>query len=538
MVGSALRFFKQTLRAKAHVLILLFVLAFGLGVRVRNIEAVSPYCGHVDEKTWMEIAWRMMRDGDLNPHRFTKPSLPVYVMTLGSSLGLFSAAANGEVTAAKDLGEKVYPFYTVPRAALVPKQIFALFSVLALGLLGVVARLLTGRDAALWLSPLLGSLSAFYLDLSWSYMNVDILGAFFVWATVTQLLLWVRRRRRNGGVESNADVLIAGVLAGATIGCKYNLFLILLPCLLTVAMGPRERVVARCALLLSASAAVFILTTPYALLDYGTFLSHAAREVRHYATGHRDTVIGAGFPMFAHYSAALVADFGPVLTAFSLWGLWLVARRDLRLFLVTFSFPVAFLWYMSDQSAFFLRNLVALPLFMALGTSVTLLELPKLFSALWRLLPRWEQSAKKVRWATVLSILAVVMASLPWGSLSAAYRSDVSSRRSAEHWALAHLEKGTRLLVDDQLRMDTRRLRDKFEVSSFSSNKQIERGKAGQRLRKKHRRSVAIVPEGEQPFFKQLKKGGKKLASFGTEPVRPPHAATQNDPALVLWRLR
>ena len=147
-------------RLRVHVAVLVVVLVAAFATRARHVYESLPYCLHPDESTWAQIALRMHRDGELNPRRFRKPSLPVYIMYAGFGVGLLDARLHGEVSSAKDLGGKVTPYYGVPRAAVPAKLIFVLASVVAMGTGGYIAFLLTRRALAMWLAPLLVFVSA------------------------------------------------------------------------------------------------------------------------------------------------------------------------------------------------------------------------------------------------------------------------------------------------------------------------------------------------------------------------------------------
>lgn len=528
-----------SVRRRGHLIVFALVLAVALGVRFGNIRRSLPYCGGVDEKTWIQIAWRMMRTGDLNPKRFTKPSLPVYLMLAGSSVGLISSAGRGEAYKAKQLGKEAFPYYRAPRVVEAPKRLFASLSVAALALLGLIARGLTGRPAALWLAPLFALVSASYSQLSWYYMNVDIVGAFFAWATVCQLVQWYRRETAAPTPASSAgigaDALIAGALAGATIGCKYNLGVILLPCLLTVIFIGGQRVVARACLLLLASAFVFALVTPYALLDFSTFLHDVTREVRHYGTSHRGKSIERGWPMFGRYLGGFHDDWGTPLLLGALAGqLWL-ARRDVRSFLIVTSFPVALVFLMSMQRTFFFRNVVAVQLWIALGLAAACVAAPAWVGWARRRVPEL-RGRRYWSWGFSLVAAALVLVGLPWSGLEQTYASEVSSRRAATEWLTARVPEGGTVLVEDRLRMDTSELPGAFQVVPFKreSGKDKKRARA---LKREHPGALALVPVSNEPFYVELASGAAVLETFGSTPLNPKKGATNLDPKFVVLRL-
>jgi hypothetical protein len=149
-------------RVRVHLVVMLVVLTAAFATRTRHVYESLPYCRHPDESTWANIAIRMLKDGDMNPRRFRKPSLPVYLMYVGFGVGLVDARLHDEASSARDLGEKVSPYFRVPRAAVPPKLLFVLASVVAMGLGGYIAFMLTRRALAMWLVPLLVCLSSDY----------------------------------------------------------------------------------------------------------------------------------------------------------------------------------------------------------------------------------------------------------------------------------------------------------------------------------------------------------------------------------------
>jgi hypothetical protein len=435
----------------------------------------------------------------------------------------------------EDLGTTAYPFYQHPRAVESAKRLFAFLSVVALAMLGVVARALTGSRTGLWLAPLIAGLSTSYFRLSWNYMNVDIVGACFAWATICQLVLWYRRELPSAGLRSGmADPVAAGVLAGATIGCKYNLGVILLPCLLTLVLLGGQRVVMRTALLLTACAATFVLTTPYAVLDFARFLKDVAIEAHHYATGH-GVAIDKGWTMFARYGAAFVDDWGVLLLFMAAVGHVLLCLRDARLFAVVAAFPLALLGLMTRQSTFFFRNVVALHLFIALGVCAALLSLPRLWALIVVRFPRLAERPRAA-WAFVALGALLVLVALPWAALQQGYTSDVSSRRAATRWLLREVPNPSKVLVDTRLSMDTKRLAKLHEVQPFKIRNGKSR-KRGRQLLAENPGALALVAASDELFYTALAEGATKLAEFGTTPLRPNRTAVTLDVKLVILRL-
>jgi len=447
-----------------HVLAMAIVLTLSLGIRLDHIVRSLPYARHVDEVTWADISLRMLRTGDANPHRFRKPSVPVYVMTAGFGVGLACAKLAGTAKSAKDLGEKVDRYYRLPGTALPPKALFTFASVVALGAAGYVGFMITRRAALLWLVPLLTAGSGDYFEKSWSYMNVDILGAGFLWVTLAYLF---REHARGNSFASGPGwfrrLLTLGVLCGLTVGCKYNLFPILLPGALWFLLFDRRRWLLAASLLGSIAVATFFLTTPYALVVPREFIDGLAIESQHYAIGHPGRTVARGLPMLWAYIRYLAESFGWIPYLLSLAGAVLLARREPRLSVLLFAFPVAFIGYMSMQRAFFERNAISVHLFIALTLGVAILELPeRLTAAVESFRP-----ALASRWTPRVLAIAVallVVAGIPWRSVAQAYSPRVEPRNDAMRWLVRRGKPNGVLLVDAEAKLDHRAVDRRMRV--------------------------------------------------------------------------
>jgi hypothetical protein len=516
----------QRLRGALPALLLGCVLALALIPRFRNIAESLPYCRHVDEKTWIQIAWRMLREGDPNPRRFTKPSLPAYTLVGGSALGLLRAKWNGDATSVRDLGSRAYPFYRVPSAVEVPKWLFTGFSVGALFFLGVVARAVSHREALYFVAPALALISSSYFLFSWSYLVVDILGAFFVWATTAYVYFWHQRTTQPGygGRRAVIDVLIAGVLAGATVGCKYNLFPIALPCGLVLLYQGKKRLIPLGLAFSAALLATFFLTTPYAVFDHSTFMADVLREMRHYSTGHRGQDNDGALDSFVAYARVLHENWG-FLLLLSGFGLFELARTRFREFTLLYSFPIAFFLYMSKQRVVFERNIVALHLFVALGLALGTLRVTELMAPHFVKLRVGRAPLRMALAATLVGLF--VLTATPWAKVADAYRSDIESRNSAERWLIEHVSPTTPIAVDARLQMDTRRLAKRHRLSTIGSP-------SGAKLTSTDLSAgtVALLPLDEHDRFGP--RPGTVLVRFGRTQLHKSGNALDGDPKLAI----
>jgi hypothetical protein len=499
-----------------HLLAMLLVLVGAFAVRVRNIEAALPYCRHVDESTWVKIALNMLRTGDLNPHRFRKPSLPVYVMAAGFSVGYLDARMRGEVHTVAELGTTSEPFYAVPRAALPPKLLFALASVLALGLAGFTGASLVGRPAMLWLTPLIGSLSNTYMRMSWSYMTVDVIGTLFVWATLAYLArARVRGLSLTKGQGWLARFMMLGVLAGLAVGSKYNLFPVLVPGVLWFALIERERWFRHTVLLGALAVLVFFATTPFALVTPRHFIADVLREMHHYATGHGGRSIARGLPMLLVHFQHFRQNFGLLPLLLASLGVVFCFRRDARLSALVFSYALVFVSYMSLQRVFFERNMTAVHLHVALALAAFIVELPDWLVGVVR--ARWGAlGPSRVRAAAMTAGVALLLVGLPWRVLAFAYSGDVDPRVRATAWLASRLEHRPLLIVDPALNLDVRPLLGSTHIEEVDP---VRAAAHLQRRPRGERHLVVLTRPTKQAAVTRVSPGLRRKAQF--EPDRP-----------------
>lgn len=408
---------------------------------------------------------RMLQKGDLNPRRFTKPSMMANLTAAGVALGVMRAGGHDKASSLDDLGGSPRNYYRLPTAIKVPKQLFAILSVAAMAMTGVCARILGGKPWQLVMSPLLVCLMPGYFYLSWHYINADILGAFFIAATVTHLL--VESARRPEFARGVSFAALQGLLVGLTIGCKYNLFPIILPYVIHSLFCVRDRLISRWITFGTLIVVGFLISTPYALITPDELLNDAISEARHYATGHPGATKAQGWEMFTAYGEDILENCGPIALLASLAGMAIALVRDLRTGLVTFSFPIVFMVYMSEQRTYFDRNIVSIYLFVAIAICIALFEA---FAWLDRLAERHAGWASRPAWQRRIALLAVLglplAASAPWNQVARHYSSDVESRNTVSRYLVETAPAGAKIFVDPALLFDTRRLRRRFRVAA------------------------------------------------------------------------
>jgi hypothetical protein len=110
----------------------------------------------------------------------------------------------------------------------------------------------------------------------------------------------------------------------------------------------------------------FFLTTPYAILDYDTFLNALKYESRHYSTGHsgHEAKGSTSFYLYARY--LLFEGYGLLPTVFSGFGLIWLLRKDPWKAIILVSAPLLIFLFVGRYKVFFPRNIVAVVPFLYL----------------------------------------------------------------------------------------------------------------------------------------------------------------------------
>ncbi|MDP2313341.1 MAG: glycosyltransferase family 39 protein [Pseudomonadota bacterium] len=316
------------------------LLLVALALRLWALDFGLPMAeARPDELT---IAFQAMKfgRGDLNPHSFNYPSFFKYLMfcvfgawyAVGRAIGHFA----GQEDFLRSFFDGAVSFRLLMRA----------WSALV-GTLGValLVRSPGGRWGALFLAVA-------FLHVRDSHFGVTDLTMVTL---ATAAVLAADTLRRDGRVRT---ALLAGVLAGLATSTKYNAGLLCVPLALAAWQAP-GRPVRLVAVAAGGMVAAFLLGTPYALLDFPTFVHDFRYELSHLATGH---YVDVGNAWVHHLTASLRWGIGAPLLLAGLLGVGVAFASDRRAALVLYSFPVLyFLAIGRGETAFYRYILPVVP---------------------------------------------------------------------------------------------------------------------------------------------------------------------------------
>jgi hypothetical protein len=391
------------------------VLALALGIRVWKLGYGLPE--FLDEALPFRWALAMWSDPggriDWNPHRFHHPSLPTYLHLLVQQAGYLAGRMLGAYKSAADyhLGFLVDPT-AMALAARAVGVAADLATVIAVALLAERIRRGTG-----WLAALLVACSPTFVGAARSICSDSVMVPLAT-AALERTLAY----RERGG---RARFVAAAVMIGLAAGSKYPAAILLVPLGVALWLRGGMRGLWLWPLAAAISGAVFLATTPYALLDFATFQRDLGFVRGLAQKGHLGNLGESGFLFHLRNLARDISWPGVVLLIVSL--AWTARRPRARadaalvwLALLAFGLPIAFARVEAER--------YLLPLLPLAAVLVA-----ELVAALAQRIPRAVRAPGLAAAALVLAGPALA------ASARLVIASATDSRIAARRWVEAHL---------------------------------------------------------------------------------------------------
>ncbi len=311
-----------------------------------------PYVEHPDEPAVVETVVRMVRNGDLNPHSFLYPSLCLYLFAAATRLQAWWGLHHGLYRSLQDLPLKTYTFTTAPGLYVWNRAVTALLGAATVPLLYSLGRRMFDERVGL-LGALLLLTANFHVAHS-HYITTDAPTG--PWVVLALIGTW---QVATAGDWSSYG--LAGVGLGLAAGTKYNAGVVAVAPVVAHGLYWRRRSTGRPLIRLVGCGAlalgVFVATTPYALLDWRSFIAGLRFNAAHYASGsHGDFTGRWQIQKYAKdlWNEGLLAT-GSVIAAAGLPLLLRRFGRQTALLLIAIGAEMALLM---SQSVNFVRNIL------------------------------------------------------------------------------------------------------------------------------------------------------------------------------------
>jgi 4-amino-4-deoxy-L-arabinose transferase-like glycosyltransferase len=415
--------------------VILSILVVALAVRVYQMGWGLPFVYEEAiplKRAWTMWGWGTSTGADLNPHFFNYPSLTIYLHFVAQGLLYLAMRLGGLVTSGGDYHARYLvdptPVYYVGRLMSV------LFGVATVLLTYPVGRRCFGRGAAVSAAALV-AVNTFHISRS-QLVEVDLPLTFFA-----MLVLWLLLRLTEQPTLGNYAV--AGAMIGLATSTKYTGAMLVLPLvaadIFARARGARKPCGWYVALAVLVAAAVFLLTSPYVVLDAGTFADHIATERQHMHVGHFG-LSGSSSSIFYARSLAggLMGWPAAVLALAGLVYLAIVRRRGTALILAAFVVPylLAVCTWSMRADRYLLPVLPVLVLFATAVVEKALGTPP---------VSRWSDRVRVVTGAALTLVLAAPVAA-HYPAYVRSTRTD--ARTAATRWIEANIPAGSYLVVE------------------------------------------------------------------------------------------
>lgn len=438
----------------------LFIFAFTL--RVQGISGSLPYVGHPDEPKIIDSAIHIVKTGDLNPHLYIWPSLYVYLQALLLKLHVLYGTWRGYYAGPQSLPDVTHIFTQDTGVYLWARLLAAFIGAVTIPVLYTVGKAMfngsrrVGVAAALMLavSPLHVQYSQFAL----TDAPLGLVGLLVLWAS------YRLSRTDSGGGAVLRDPLfwaaaLSGLLVGVATGTKYNgLYLGLVAAIAWVMSWRRNRfnkphrnrLLASLAAIPLFAALGFLLSEPYALLDWPAFSQGLAFQVRAYLPADNLDQVAASIQR--HITDLAESDMYFFMPAF-LGAFAVLANPPVRnrawLLLI---FPIFYLLAMSRFSLTYVRNLIVTLPFLALLSGYVIDLVAMQLTSLVRGYRSQVHSRRvwgAVRWIMIAAALGLVI----WEPLRvsrnySASMADPDSRNLAWTWMQSQMQAGARFAAE------------------------------------------------------------------------------------------
>ena len=320
-------------------ILIILILILGFILRVSYLNFLLPYLEFQDERMVVETALKVLKHHDLNPHFFKYGSFPIYLTSFIYLVYFFFLRL---VSGPESLGTLIGSFGYYDHGLILyrlGRYLSVGFGLGTIFLVYLIGKKMGGKRVGL-LSAFFTAMLPYHILFS-QIFKVDI-----------SLMFWILlsfyfscRVLEEGRFR---DYLAAGAAAGLALATKYNFFTIVPLLLASIIYRKGWRGVFNLKLLLAVYIAgmVFLITCPFALLDFHTFWDKLRYlmgfEEKAVLAFHLDSSRFFGRACIFQFCFLLPAFAGPFLSLAAAGGTYFSLKRDWRWGLFFLVFPVLY----------------------------------------------------------------------------------------------------------------------------------------------------------------------------------------------------
>jgi 4-amino-4-deoxy-L-arabinose transferase-like glycosyltransferase len=406
------------------ILTLSLILLLALSVRLLGINYGFPYVLYPDEAVIVNHAMAF-GTGDLNPHSFFYPSLYMYLLFIFYGITYVGGGLLGVFGSTDDF---IRLFFTDATIFYLPGRLIAAFSgVASVWMVYKLGRRAYNAQAGL-ISAAILAFSVLHVSYS-HYVKTHVPAGFLV--IVTVWLAWSIYQGQNSWRRYCLAGATAGLAASTVYHAGFTLIAVVVAhwlCSRKVRLLDRKLMAA-----VAASFAAFVLTTPFAVLDWPTFLSDLSSSAAMRYSGNF-WASGTFYPF-----TSLLSTFGQPVGGVALLGVGYAILRHRPADLIVASQPILVgLFLMLFRVKESTHMLVAFPAISILAASLIVDATSWIF--------RRRLTSQAVAVATVTGFL------IAWPALKsfrASYRLSLPDTRIlAKSWVEKNIPPGSKIVMD------------------------------------------------------------------------------------------
>lgn len=248
------------------------ILSLSLINNLLGIDSGLPYVNATDEPTWVNAAFKMVVNKDLNPHEFGHPgSTTIYLLAITYSLFFLGGTVLGKFPSIEDF---ILSFRSNPGPYyLSGRLISVIFSVMTVFLVILITNRIFNRRTALF-SGLLLALSPLYVTYS-KIIRTDIQATFFLLVSFWYCINILKENHIR-------DYILAGMFSGVATATKYPAILIVMVIISAHFLHHKHilRAFSRLVIASFSSLIGIFISSPFILLDLQTVMTFILRESR------------------------------------------------------------------------------------------------------------------------------------------------------------------------------------------------------------------------------------------------------------------
>lgn len=443
---------------------LALILLMSTVCRISFISGSLPYSRHVDELAIIPNATRILKTGDLDPGIYVYPSLPIYLTTLSMGIGYLNERVNSRISGLDQLHGRVYPYFDHPGVIFPPKVLFALFSILVLLIVALLAYKVTGSYVTLVITPLILSCSSLFMYHSWVYINLDIAASLAVSGI---LLFFVYSWKKKSWYYK---AFIPGILCGITVACKYPHGLVVIPFLISIFVNCRKRFLRLSGVLFSALFATFVFFMPYSMIRFGHFLERLNVQRKIYSNGHFGFTVKPGIPHLIIQIQQLVQEYGLLLCLLCLIGVTWVIRKHKKMGWALISYPIIYLLYFCSYSANIVRTLLPVYVLFAVFAAIGVVGTIEYIVAYLKETRAFINRQRLLKPCVAFILILAFAITAPWDKIISSYSVKEDSRNTVVHWFKDNVEKGSEIIIASELNMNIEQLQKDYQIEQVPFN--------------------------------------------------------------------